>query len=247
MQVIYKSESDPLEGQLYQHYAAGGVVYRDAWRRLRLRMKIKAWSAAHFSFVLGKRALDVLVALGLLLALLPFFGLLALLIRLESPGKIFFSQWRVGRHGRRFRMYKFRSMGIDAEAEQSRLSEKNETAGITFKIREDPRITRVGRVIRKLSVDELPQLWNILRGEMTLVGPRPPVPDETALYSAHERRRLSVTPGLTCLWQVGGRSDIDFAGQVRLDLDYIRERSFTRDLGILLRTIPAVISGRGAY
>jgi lipopolysaccharide/colanic/teichoic acid biosynthesis glycosyltransferase len=144
-------------------------------------------------------------------------------------------------------MYKFRSMVVNAEALKAQLMARNEMKdGILFKMRHDPRVTRVGRLIRKTSIDELPQLWNVVRGDMSLVGPRPPVPAEVARYDPAQRRRLAATPGITCLWQVSGRNEIDFPGQVRLDVQYIECQSVALDLRILLRTIPAVLSQRGA-
>jgi lipopolysaccharide/colanic/teichoic acid biosynthesis glycosyltransferase len=145
-------------------------------------------------------------------------------------------------------MYKFRSMRIDAEARLKDLLQKNQhVLGVTFKIKDDPRITRVGRWLRKYSFDELPQLYNVLRGDMSLVGPRPPLPREVALYSLADRRRLAAKPGITCLWQISGRAEIDFHGQVQLDVQYIQSRSLWQDIKILARTIPAVLSGTGAY
>lgn len=195
-----------------------------------------------------KRALDLTSSgLGLLL-LSPVFGLLAIIIKLESPGPVFFSQTRVGMNGRRFRCWKFRSMSIDADQRKEELMEDNEMAGgTTFKIKRDPRVTRIGRFIRKASIDELPQLWNVFVGDMSLVGPRPPVPQEVAEYDAYEMRRLAVKPGITCIWQVSGRSDIPFREQVRLDIEYISKRCVWLDLMLLLKTIPAVLFARGAY
>jgi exopolysaccharide biosynthesis polyprenyl glycosylphosphotransferase len=194
-----------------------------------------------------KRVFDsVVVTLGLI-ALSPLFVILALLIKLDSDGPVLFSQMRVGKHGKLFRCWKFRSMSSDAENLKQSLQESNEmVGGVTFKINNDPRITRVGRLIRKASIDELPQLWNVLRGDMALVGPRPAVPSEVENYTAHQRRRLAVLPGITCLWQVSGRSKLPFHEQVRLDIEYIENRSLLTDLAILLRTIPAVITARGA-
>jgi lipopolysaccharide/colanic/teichoic acid biosynthesis glycosyltransferase len=169
-------------------------------------------------------------------------------IRLESPGPVLFRQQRIGLGGRPFMMLKFRSMYIDAEARRDAMMEKNEMqGGVLFKIKEDPRVTRVGRFIRKASIDELPQLWNVFRGDMSLVGPRPPLPSEVADYGLADRRRLHVKPGITCIWQVSGRSDIPFERQVELDLDYIYSQSLKTDIKLLLRTVPAVILGRGAY
>jgi lipopolysaccharide/colanic/teichoic acid biosynthesis glycosyltransferase len=197
--------------------------------------------------VTPKRLLDVLLAGTGLVASAPLWGLIAVAIKLEDGGPVFFPQVRVGKDGRHFVIFKFRSMVQNAEALKAQLLAQNEMRdGILFKIRKDPRITRVGRLIRKLSLDELPQLFNVVRGDMSLVGPRPPVPSEVARYDPAHRRRLSATPGITCLWQVSGRNEIDFQGQVRLDVQYIERQSLGLDLAILLRTIPAVISGRGA-
>jgi exopolysaccharide biosynthesis WecB/TagA/CpsF family protein len=195
-----------------------------------------------------KRGLDLAASGAGLIVLAPLFAAVAAAIKLESPGPVFFSQERVGRWGRRFRMWKFRSMRSDAEALKKELQEKNEMAGgVIFKMKDDPRITRVGRLIRKLSIDELPQLWNVFTGDMSLVGPRPPVPSEVAEYSLDDRLRLDATPGITCIWQVSGRSEIPFDRQVEMDVRYIHERSLWTDLSLLVRTIPAVLSGKGAY
>jgi len=195
-----------------------------------------------------KRAMDC-ISSGLgLLVLSPLFLLLAIAIRVESKGPAFFSQQRVGQGGAAFRCWKLRSMHVDAERLKSSLQAENEMdGGTTFKMKEDPRITRIGRIIRKASIDELPQLWNVFIGDMSLVGPRPPVPGEVATYSPFERQRLMAKPGITCIWQVSGRSDIPFNQQVRLDIEYIVKRSVKMDLVLLLRTIPAVLLARGAY
>jgi exopolysaccharide biosynthesis polyprenyl glycosylphosphotransferase len=195
-----------------------------------------------------KRVLDVVGAGCGLLALLPLFLPLALCIRLDSPGPVLFSQTRIGRRGRPFRCWKLRSMYIDAEERKAALLAGNEMAGgTTFKMRRDPRITRVGRFIRKASIDELPQLWNVLVGDMSLVGPRPPVPMEVKQYTPRQRQRLAVKPGITCIWQVSGRSDIPFEDQVELDIEYISKRSLALDIRLLLSTVPAVLFARGAY
>ena len=195
-----------------------------------------------------KRLLDIGVSATLLLLLLPLFSLVALAIRLESPGPVFFRQVRVGCLGRTFAMWKFRSMYTDAEARKAVLEAQNEMqGGVIFKMKDDPRITRVGRLIRRLSIDELPQLWNVLTGDMSLVGPRPALPIEVGQYSLDDRGRLDSKPGITCTWQVTGRSDIPFEEQVMLDIEYIREQSVKNDLKLLFKTVPAVISGRGAY
>jgi exopolysaccharide biosynthesis polyprenyl glycosylphosphotransferase len=193
-----------------------------------------------------KRAMDILIAGAALVALAPLFLLIALLVKLDSPGPVFFTQWRIGLNGRRFRFSKFRSMRADAEAHLPRLLKDNEMDGPVFKMRDDPRITRVGRVLRRFSIDELPQLWRVLVGDMSLVGPRPLMPHEIAGHDSWQRRRLSMRPGLTCLWQVSGRNHIDFDSWMRLDLEYIDQWSLGLDLRILARTVPAVLSGRGA-
>ena len=195
-----------------------------------------------------KRALDVTAAALIFAALWPLMAFVALRIKMHDGGPIFFAQTRVGKDGKRFKMRKFRSMVTDAERLRCDLQELNHHGqSITFKIKDDPRITPIGRFIRKTSIDELPQLWNVFRGEMTLVGPRPAVPSEVAQYSAWERRRLEVKPGLTCLWQISGRADLPFPDQVRLDVAYIESQSLLVDCWILCMTPAAVLSGKGAY
>jgi lipopolysaccharide/colanic/teichoic acid biosynthesis glycosyltransferase len=159
---------------------------------------------------------------------------------------VLFRQRRVGLNGREFGLYKFRSMCHDAESKLAELRHRNEMDGPVFKMREDPRVTRIGRFLRKTSLDEFPQFWNVLRGEMSVVGPRPPIPTEVRLYKRWQRRRLSVKPGITCTWQVSGRNEVDFARWMELDLHYIDNWSLWHDLKIVLQTIPAVILGRGA-
>ncbi|HEX9165974.1 MAG TPA: sugar transferase, partial [Gemmatimonadales bacterium] len=194
-----------------------------------------------------KRGLD-LVAAGLaLLCLAPLFAIIALAIWLTDRGPVFFWQTRVGRHGREFAFPKFRSMVIDAERlKDALLAQSHHGQSVTFKMKRDPRVTRVGRMLRRWSLDELPQLWCVLKGDMSLVGPRPPVPREVALYQVGDRRRLEVTPGLTCVWQVSGRGNVAFQQQVAMDVEYIETRSLRRDVMLLLKTIPAVLTGRGA-
>ena len=195
----------------------------------------------------ARRALDFLFsAVALLLLLIPF-ALIALLIRLDSPGPVLFIQRRVGKDGREFSVFKFRSMFMDAEQRLDILLGANERTGPVFKMRQDPRVTRVGRLLRRSSFDELPQLLNILRGEMSLVGPRPALPREVALYSPEQRLRLSVTPGLTGLWQVSGRANLTFEQSMELDLEYIRRQSFGLNVVLLVRTVPAVLTAHGAY
>jgi exopolysaccharide biosynthesis polyprenyl glycosylphosphotransferase len=213
-----------------------------------VRLKRLAWRWLTGGARRVKRGFDAVVSSVLLLLLSPLFLLAGLMIRLEDGGSVFFVQTRVGKWGRHFNMFKFRSMYIDAEHRLSPLlAQNNHREGVTFKMKNDPRITRVGRWLRRLSLDELPQLINVLKGDMSLVGPRPPLPREVAMYSPAQRRRLMATPGITCLWQIGGRAEIDFTGQVQLDVQYIESQCFWGDVKILLQTIPAVLSGRGAY
>jgi exopolysaccharide biosynthesis polyprenyl glycosylphosphotransferase len=194
-----------------------------------------------------KDVTERLLAALALLVLLPLFGAIALAIRWESPGPALFRQQRIGRNGEPFTMLKFRSMCSTAEAERGALAATNEADGVLFKIREDPRVTRLGRWLRRYSIDELPQLWNVVAGDMSLVGPRPALPDEVARYDIDPRRRLAVKPGLTGLWQVSGRSELSWDEAVRLDLKYVDNWSLRLDLWILLRTLRAVLDHRGAY
>ena len=193
-----------------------------------------------------KRAIDLIgSSVGLVLAA-PLFLAVAIAIRWDSPGPVFFSQTRCGLNGRRFRCWKLRTMCLDAEEKQRALAHLNEMQGPVFKISDDPRVTRVGRALRRWSLDELPQLWNVFRGDMSIVGPRPAVPGEVAQYAATDRRRMSMRPGLTCLWQVNGRNSIHFREWVKLDLEYIDSWSLSRDFKIMLKTLPAVFRGTGA-
>ncbi len=194
-----------------------------------------------------KRAMDVFIALGLIVVGAPLWAVIATAIRLEGPGPILFHQPRVGRDGKQFTLLKFRSMVQGADARRASLRDHSEVDGPIFKMRRDPRTTRVGRVIRRLSLDELPQLWNVLIGDMSLVGPRPPMPSEVVEYQDWHRRRLDVAPGMTGLWQVSGRSKLTFDEMVMLDLFYAENWSLFLDLKILLRTVPTVLRGTGAY
>jgi len=196
----------------------------------------------------AKRTIDLVGAVGMLLLLSPLLVIAGLAVGLTSPGGVFFRQERIGRDGRRFRMYKFRSMVRDAEAMRATLRDRNQhAAGPIFKIPDDPRVTAVGRVIRRLSVDELPQLLNVIRGDMSLVGPRPPLPEEFDDYDQREMQRVLVRPGLTCIWQVSGRSEVDFDRWIDMDLEYIRHWTIRQDIQLLLKSVPAVIAGHGAY
>lgn len=195
----------------------------------------------------GKRLIDIMVSSVMLLGLLPLLPLVALAIRLSSRGPILYRSTRLGKNGRPFTFLKFRSMVVDAHESRRTLLHLNEADGPVFKLANDPRVTPVGSFLRRTSIDELPQLVNVLRGEMSLVGPRPPIPEEVDKYEPWQRRRLEVTPGITCLWQISGRSRLGFNEWMRLDLQYIQHRSFKLDAKILLRTLPAVLSRDGAY
>jgi len=193
-----------------------------------------------------KRPVDVVGACVALVLLSPVMLGAAVAIKLGSPGPLFYSSWRVGKGGRAFRFHKFRTMCVDAEKKKKGLLALNEADGPVFKMERDPRVTPIGRILRKSSIDELPQFWNVLRGDMSLVGPRPPIPEETRWYAPWQRRRLELKGGLTCLWQVSGRSNVSFEEWCRLDVKYHTNRSFLGDIGILFRTIPAVLAARGA-
>jgi len=191
--------------------------------------------------------MDIVIAITVLTLAAPLMLLIAIAIKLDSPGPVFFRQVRVGKGGKPFVLYKFRSMVDGAERQQAALRKAYGRGPLLFKLRDDPRVTRVGRILRRTSLDELPQFFNVLKGEMSVVGPRPPVPEEVAAYEDWHLQRLMVTPGLTGLWQVNGRSDLSFDEMVRLDLYYAEHWSLWLDLKLILRTIPVVLTGRGAY
>jgi exopolysaccharide biosynthesis polyprenyl glycosylphosphotransferase len=195
----------------------------------------------------GKRVLDVVGSLVALALLSPVILVLAALVKLTSTGPVFYRSTRIGRGGRPFTFIKLRSMVRDADRKRQHLDHLNEADGPVFKIARDPRITPIGRFLRTTSLDEVPQFWNVLRGDMSLVGPRPPIAEEVAQYEPWQLRRLDVRPGITCLWQISGRSRIGFQEWMRLDLEYIKHQSLPLDIKILLRTIPAVLSREGAY
>jgi exopolysaccharide biosynthesis polyprenyl glycosylphosphotransferase len=194
-----------------------------------------------------KRIMDIVMSVAAMAVCAPFLPLVALAIKLDSSGPIFHCQERIGKGGVPFRLFKLRSMTLGAETVRASLAADAEVTGPVFKMRNDPRVTRVGRLLRKYSIDELPQLLNVLSGQMSLVGPRPPLPVEVEDYEPWHMRRLSVKPGLTCIWQVSGRSHVSFDRWVRMDIEYIENQSIWLDLKLLLLTIPAVFSGRGAY
>jgi len=246
MTITEQSHDQKLREVLLERY---GSIDQSAFRhRLRFYLKRAGWAGVVKGAYLVKRVFDIVISAILLVFLMPVFLAVALAIRLEDPGPILFKQKRVGRWGTLFTMWKFRSMYTDAEERKKELTARNEMeGGVIFKMKDDPRVTKVGRIIRKTSIDELPQLWNVLKGDMSLVGPRPPVPQEVDEYSLSDRRRLEVIPGITCIWQVSGRSDIPFDQQVELDVQYIQSQSFWTDIKILLKTVPALLFGIGAY
>ncbi|NMO95707.1 sugar transferase [Paenibacillus lemnae] len=199
-------------------------------------------------YLVAKRLMDVMLALVGLIFLSPLFIMVSLLIKLEDPkGSIFFYQTRVGKDEKPFRMYKFRSMVSNAEEQLEELLAQNEVRGAMFKMKEDPRITKIGKIIRKTSIDELPQLWNVIRGDMSLVGPRPALPREVEQYSAYDKQRLQVMPGCTGLWQVSGRNNLSFEEMLDLDLAYIDRRSLWLDVKVMLRTVKVMILPNSAY
>jgi lipopolysaccharide/colanic/teichoic acid biosynthesis glycosyltransferase len=201
-----------------------------------------------FNYALLKRLIDVVGSAVLLILLLPLFAVVAALIKLSDGGPVLFWQIRVGRRGRTFAMPKFRSMVRDAERLLPTLLWQNDHRdGVVFKMKADPRVTWIGWLIRRVSIDELPQLWCVLKGDMSLVGPRPPVPHEVARYSERDFRRLDVLPGLTCIWQVSGRSLIPFPIQVNMDIEYVEKQSLWLDLKLIFQTIPAILFQKGAY
>lgn len=229
--------------RLFARYILGNPLFLmaaagSAWRENRIAERLSDQS---------KRAFDLAAATAALLAALPVFLMVALAIKLEDGGPVFFKQTRIGADGRPFRMWKFRSMVVDAEARLLAIKAQSERDGTCFKMKRDPRVTRVGSVLRRLSLDELPQILNIVAGEMSIVGPRPALPREVLTYDPAQRERLQGRPGLTCTWQVTGRAEIPFLRQVELDVEYLRNRSFLRDLSLIFQTIPAVLTARGAY
>ena len=219
-----------------------GLAYEDS--SFAVARRTRQWFAYEDSL---KRLLDVVLASLGLVASLPLSLAIIVAIKLDSPGPALFVQERVGRYGRRFRFYKFRSMYADAERRLSELQMHNEVDGPVFKMRKDPRISKVGAFLRRSSLDELPQLINVLKGEMSMVGPRPPLPREVEQYRPSDKIRLSVKPGLTCLWQIRGRSTLGFETWMEYDREYVSNVSLWVDLSILVRTVWAVLSTRGAY
>lgn len=232
-----------LADELFARYGRGSFRQQVLFLRKKYFWLLAVGGAAFL-----KRVLDVSGALVGLILLAPIFGVVALIIKWTDKGPVFYVAPRVGKWGREFAFPKFRSMRINASQLQEELQAQSHHEDVkTFKMKKDPRVTPIGRFIRKLSIDELPQLWCVVRGDMSLVGPRPPLPSEVSTYSLEDRRRLNITPGITGLWQVSGRGDIPFPEMVELDVQYIESRSLRMDLLLLLRTVPAVFLGKGAY
>ena len=205
-------------------------------------------STRGFSFYeVIKRVIDVVCSFVGVLVLSPLFVVIAIIIKFTSKGPVFFSQKRVGRDGKEFKMYKFRSMVVNAEELKEKLAAKNEMSGPMFKMKDDPRVTKVGKFIRKTSIDELPQLWNILKGDMSLVGPRPSLPKEVAQFEEWMHKRLDVKPGLTCYWQVSGRNNIDFEDWMKLDIKYVDERSTWIDIKLIFKTVGVLFGDKNAH
>jgi len=222
--------------KVYSRYGYGSIQ----------SLNVKATYKSALFFLL-KRLFDIIASVFLLMVLSPIIILAAVLIKLDSKGPVLFMQDRVGKDGNVFKMYKFRSMYIDAEERLKELRYLNEAKGPIFKIKNDPRVTRIGKFLRKSSIDELLQLINVIKGEMSLVGPRPPLPREVKKYTLKQKLRLAITPGITGLWQVSGRSKLTFDDMVNLDLYYIENKNILLDLKILIKTIPAVLKMEGAY
>ncbi len=222
-----------------------GYYYEKNGTKKRYRREIVP--EPHFGYFFLKRAMDIFCSLAAIIVLSPLLIAVAVIISVTSPGKFIYTQIRVGRNGRYFTMYKFRSMYINADEILAELQDANEADGPVFKMKDDPRITPIGHFIRKYSIDELPQLFNILFGDMSIVGPRPALPKEVVQYTLKDSERLLVKPGLTCIWQVSGRSDIGFEEWMELDREYIRKRNIFFDILLILKTIPTVLRGEGAY
>lgn len=242
----------PLKGEerikladaLYRKYANSQTL----GQRLIYWRKKYAWILIVGGAYLLKRIFDIVVSILLMVLLSPLFLIIAAWIKLDDGGPIFYISERVGKWGKEFPFPKFRTMKAGSDQLKNELSEKNiYPSDLKFKMQEDPRVTRLGKILRKTSMDELPQLYTVLIGDMSLVGPRPPLPEEVAKYTLAQRKRLDAKPGITCTWQVSGRSEISFENQVKLDVEYIESRSFWLDIKLLLKTIPAVLLGKGAY
>lgn len=241
-QRLYQKERQKRIDEMIRQYEQSRATARKA------RVKRALWTGVIRATLAVKRFIDIAASLAALILLFPLFAIVALIIKLTDGGPVFYVQQRIGRQGKSFSFPKFRSMVLNADQmKDSLLKDADRQGDVTFKMKHDPRVTRIGRFIRRFSIDELPQLWCVLKGDMSLVGPRPPVPREVALYTQEDRRRLEVTPGLTGIWQVSGRADIEFKKQVELDVLYIESHGILLDILLLLKTVPAVFTGRGAY
>ena len=212
------------------------------------QLEIESESSMEFSlYEVIKRLIDVVCSFLGVLVLSPLFIIIAIIIKTTSKGPVFFSQRRVGKNGKEFYMYKFRSMVVNAEELKEKLSAQNEMSGPMFKMKDDPRVTKVGKFIRKTSIDELPQLWNVLKGDMSLVGPRPSLPKEVAQFEDWMYKRLEVKPGLTCYWQVSGRNNIDFEDWMKLDVKYVKERNLWIDIKLIFKTVGVLFGDKNAH
>lgn len=212
------------------------------------QLELESKSSVEFSlYEVIKRLIDIVCSFLGVLVLSPLFIIIAIIIKMTSKGPVFFSQKRVGKNGKEFDMYKFRSMVVNAEELKDKLAAKNEMSGPMFKMKDDPRVTKVGKFIRKTSIDELPQLWNVLKGDMSLVGPRPSLPKEVAQFESWMYKRLEVKPGLTCYWQVSGRNNIDFEDWMKLDIKYVDERSTWIDIKLIFKTAFILLGDKNAY
>ena len=211
------------------------------------QLELESKSSVEFSlYEVIKRLIDIVCSFLGVLVLSPLFIIIAIIIKMTSKGPVFFSQKRVGKNGKEFDMYKFRSMVVNAEELKEKLAAKNEMSGPMFKMKDDPRVTKVGKFIRKTSIDELPQLWNVLKGDMSLVGPRPSLPKEVAQFESWMYKRLEVKPGLTCYWQVSGRNNIDFEDWMKLDIKYVNDRSTWIDIKLIFKTVGVLFGDKNA-
>ncbi len=212
------------------------------------QLEIEGKSSMEFSlYEVIKRLIDVVCSFLGVLVLSPLFIIIAIIIKTTSKGPVFFSQKRVGKNGKEFNMYKFRSMVVNAEELKEKLADQNEMSGPMFKMKDDPRVTKVGKFIRKTSIDELPQLWNVIKGDMSLVGPRPSLPKEVAQFEDWMHKRLEVKPGLTCYWQVSGRNNIDFEDWMKLDIKYVEEKSTWVDIKLIFKTVGVLLGDKNAH
>jgi len=240
---VYRARRDLFETLNIPATKADVAILK--WKQ---RARLAFWETGLRSLLVIKRTVDIAISLIALVVLIPLFLMVAVCILIDDGFPVVLQQRRVGLYGREFRLFKFRSMCRNADQMKTDLLEQNEFGGdVMFKMKNDPRITRIGRVLRRFSIDETPQFLNVLLGDLSVVGPRPPLPEEVTKYSLSDRKRLHVKPGLTCLWQIQGRSDVPFDRVVSLDMQYIQSQSLFKDIVIIIKTIPVVLFGRGAY